>query len=90
MTTKDVLVELKINSLYCQSLFLDKKVSSVQYAPVEPGTMANGMNKPFERPISPFNQDFTGPSMFYSPNGYTSPTYPSSTYYYGGNKHQTV
>ncbi|XP_070026829.1 YTH domain-containing protein ECT2-like isoform X2 [Nicotiana sylvestris] len=84
--TADLLQDLHLDSenKSLQARDSTKQVSSVQYAPVEPGTMANGMNKPFERPISPFNQDFTGPSMFYSPNGYTSPTYPSSTYYYGG------
>ncbi|XP_009603417.1 YTH domain-containing protein ECT4 isoform X1 [Nicotiana tabacum] len=84
--TADLLQDLHLDSenKSLQARDSTKQVSSVQYAPVEPGTMANGMNKPFERSTSPFNQDFTGPSMFYSPNGYTSPTYPSSTYYYGG------
>ncbi|KAL2464789.1 evolutionarily conserved C-terminal region 2 [Forsythia ovata] len=55
-----------------------KKTPAVQYSPVESGTSANGLNRPYERSTTPFHQDFMDPSMLYSPGGY-----PSSTYYYG-------
>ncbi|XP_052175082.1 YTH domain-containing protein ECT4-like [Diospyros lotus] len=55
----------------------EKKPSAIQYAPVNSSTLANGLNNPFERPLTP--QDFIDPNMCYIPNGY-----PSTPYYYGG------
>ncbi|XP_022848261.1 YTH domain-containing family protein 1-like isoform X2 [Olea europaea var. sylvestris] len=55
-----------------------KKTTAVQYSPVESGTSAIGLNRPYERSTTSFHQDFMDPSMIYNPSGY-----PSSTYYYG-------
>ncbi|OIT35191.1 putative folate-biopterin transporter 3 [Nicotiana attenuata] len=64
--TADLLQDLHLDSenKSLQARDSSKQVSSVQYAPVEPGTMANGMNKPFERPTTPSIRISQGQACF--------------------------
>ncbi|XP_047330601.1 YTH domain-containing protein ECT2-like [Impatiens glandulifera] len=42
------------------------------------GVLANGLNKPYERSVTPLLHDYVDPNMLYLPNAYP--------YYYGGNE----